>query len=106
MLTALAAAIGALSLLWRRPLALALLVVPALVAGVALVVLGQPIRPRFFFFVAGAAAIFAGRGVGALAERFARPHQSTASHRWSRGRARGFLSGRAAAQLSRAEAGL
>jgi mannosyltransferase len=78
MLTALAAAIGALSLLWRRPLAVALLVVPAGVAGVALVVLGQPIRPRFFFFVAGAVAIFAGRGLGALAGRFARPHQSTA----------------------------
>jgi uncharacterized membrane protein len=78
LLTALAAAIGALSLLWRRPLALALLVVPAVVAGVALVVLGQPIRPRFFFFLAGAVAIFAGRGLGALADRFGRPHQSTA----------------------------
>jgi mannosyltransferase len=76
LLTGLAAVIGALSLMWRKPLAFALLVVPALVAGLALVVLGQPIRPRFFFFVAGAAAIFAGRGVGAVADRLARPQHT------------------------------
>ena len=78
LLTAIAAGIGALSLLWRQPLPLALLGMPAAVAGVALVVLGQPIRPRFFFFIAGAAAILAGRGLGVLADRFARPSQSTA----------------------------
>jgi 4-amino-4-deoxy-L-arabinose transferase-like glycosyltransferase len=77
-ITALAALIGALSLLRRQPLALALLVVPALVAGAALVVLGQPIRPRFFFFLAGAVGIFAGRGVGAVADRLARPRHSLA----------------------------
>ncbi len=78
MLTAIAAGIGAFSLLWRRPLALALLAMPAVVAGVALVVLGQPIRPRFFFFIAGAAAILAGRGLGAMADRFVQSSQSTA----------------------------
>jgi mannosyltransferase len=76
--TALAAAVGAVSLLRRQPLALALFVVPALVAGTTLVVLGQPIRPRFFFFLAGAVAIFAGRGVGAASDRLARPEHSTA----------------------------
>lgn len=65
--TALAAMIGALSFLRRDPLPFALLVVPAIVAGAAIVVLGQPIRPRFFFFAAGAAAIFAGRGLGVVA---------------------------------------
>jgi hypothetical protein len=29
----------------------------------------QPIRPRFFFFLAGSAAICMGRGIGALVER-------------------------------------
>jgi hypothetical protein len=35
-----------------------------------MVAAGQPIRPRFFFFLAGAAAIFMGRGLGMLVERF------------------------------------
>ena len=76
LLTALAAALGALSLLWRRPFELALLVAPTFVAGAAIVVLGYPMRPRFFFFAAGAVAIFAGRGVGVVAERLARPQQT------------------------------
>jgi 4-amino-4-deoxy-L-arabinose transferase-like glycosyltransferase len=72
----LAAAIGALSFLRRDALAFALLVVPAFVAGVSIVGLGQPVRPRFFFFIAGAAAIFAGRGaaiIAATAMRQSRP---------------------------------
>ena len=76
LLTALAALLGALSLLSRRPLELALLVAPTLVAGTAIVVLNYPMRPRFFFFAAGAVAIFAGRGVGAVAERLARPQHT------------------------------
>ena len=78
LLTALVAALGALSLLSRRRLEFALLVAPAFVAGVAIVVLGYPMRPRFFFFAAGAFAIFAGRGVGAVVERLARPQQAVA----------------------------
>jgi FtsH-binding integral membrane protein len=66
-----AAAFGAWSFLRRTPFAFALLVVPALVAGAAIVVLGQPMRPRFFFFVAGAAALFVGRSLGAVAGRIA-----------------------------------
>lgn len=69
LLASVAAAIGGLSLLRRKPVALALFVTPAVVAGCALVVLGQPLRPRFFFFIAGAAAICAGRGLGVAAER-------------------------------------
>lgn len=65
--TLVVATIGALSFLRKQTLAFALLVVPAMVAGAAIVVLGQPMRPRFFFFVAGAAAIFAGHGVGVTA---------------------------------------
>ena len=65
--TGIVAAIGALSFLRRQTLAFALLVVPAIVAGAAIVVLRQPMRPRFFFFIAGAAAIFAGHGVGVTA---------------------------------------
>ena len=58
---------GAVSL-WRRdPLVVALLVMPAIVTVAAMAVLGQPIRPRFFFFMTGAAAIFAGRGIGLVA---------------------------------------
>ena len=49
LMIALAAAVGALSLLWRRPLEIALLLVPTVVAAVAVVVLGYPMRPRFFF---------------------------------------------------------
>ncbi|HXT70236.1 MAG TPA: glycosyltransferase family 39 protein [Vicinamibacterales bacterium] len=67
LLTSMTAGIGALSFLRRDRFTFALLVVPAIVAGLAIVLLGQPIRPRFFFFMAGALAIFAGRGIGVLA---------------------------------------
>jgi hypothetical protein len=62
---------GAISLTRRAPLAVALLVTPAGTA-IAVVGLGQPIRPRFFFFLAGAAAIFVGRGLGAVGHAIAR----------------------------------
>jgi 4-amino-4-deoxy-L-arabinose transferase-like glycosyltransferase len=62
------AAAGALSLWRRQPLAVALLVAPGVVTGVALAALGHPLRPRFVFFLAGAAAIVAGRGLGVLAD--------------------------------------
>jgi mannosyltransferase len=60
------AAVGAISLWRRQPLAFALLTMPAAVTGVAIVGLGQPLRPRFFFFLSGAAAMFVGRGIGAI----------------------------------------
>jgi hypothetical protein len=44
-----------------------LLIMPAVVSALSIAALGQPMRPRFFFFMAGAAAIFAGRGLGAAA---------------------------------------
>jgi uncharacterized membrane protein len=58
---------GAVSLVRRAPLAVALLVLPAAVTAVTIIGLGQPLRPRFFFFLSGAAAIFVGRGIGAIA---------------------------------------
>ncbi len=65
------AAFGAVSLLRRWPLVFMLLVAPAVVTGLTLVALGQPIRPRFFFFLSGAAAVFVGRGIGAVVEAIA-----------------------------------
>lgn len=62
---------GVLSLWRRHPLATALLVAPAVVTLAAIVVLGQPMRPRFFFFMSGAAAIFVGRGIAAFVEAVA-----------------------------------
>jgi mannosyltransferase len=61
------AMVGAVSLWLRRPLATMLLLMPAPVTAIALVALGQPLRPRFFFVLSGAAAILVGRGVGATA---------------------------------------
>jgi 4-amino-4-deoxy-L-arabinose transferase-like glycosyltransferase len=61
------AAAGAISLWRRQPLAVALLVAPGVVTGLALAALGHPLRPRFVFFLAGGAAIFAGRGLGLVA---------------------------------------
>lgn len=66
------AVVGAVSLVRRAPLAVALLVVPAVVTGVAFLILGLPIRPRFFFFLSGPAAIFVGHGIGRLASAIAR----------------------------------
>jgi mannosyltransferase len=65
------ALIGALSLYRRQPLAFALLTLPGVVTGVAIVALHQPLRPRFFFFLSGAAAIFVGRGIGAALDALA-----------------------------------
>lgn len=61
------AAIGAWRLWRETPALVAILAAPAIVTAASLVVLGQPLRPRFFFFLAGAAAVCAGRGAGALA---------------------------------------
>jgi hypothetical protein len=69
LVTGLLAAVGCLSLARREPLAVALLVTPGIVTGLGMVATGQPIRPRFFFFLSGAAAIFVGRGLGALIDR-------------------------------------
>ena len=66
------AALGGAVLLRHRRLEVALLLVPAVVTGLAIVALGQPLRPRFFFFLSAAAAIFVGRGVGVAGETLAR----------------------------------
>jgi hypothetical protein len=63
---AVAAAFGVVSLWRRHPLATALLIAPSVVTVMALVVMGQPIRPRFFFPLSGAAAVFVGAGFGVL----------------------------------------
>jgi 4-amino-4-deoxy-L-arabinose transferase-like glycosyltransferase len=63
---------GALSLWRRQPFAVALLVAPGAVTVLALAALGNPMRPRFVFFLTGAAAIFAGRGFGLLAAALVR----------------------------------
>jgi uncharacterized membrane protein len=61
------AIVGGFSLLRRAPLAVGLLLAPAIVTATVVVGLGQPLRPRFFFFLSGAGALFVGRGVGAVA---------------------------------------
>lgn len=63
------ASVGAISVLWRWPLLFGLLAMPAVVTGAALVAVGQPLRPRFFFFLSATAAVFVGRGIGAMVER-------------------------------------
>jgi hypothetical protein len=63
------AMIGGLSLLIRHPFPVALLLAPTVVTAAAIVGLGQPLRPRFFFFLSGVAALFLGRGIGVIAER-------------------------------------
>ena len=68
-LTGLLALIGAISLAGREPLAMALLLMPGVVTGLGMIATRQPIRPRFFFFLAGSAAICMGRGIGVLVER-------------------------------------
>jgi uncharacterized membrane protein len=70
--TGLLASVGAVSLARRQPLAVLLLVVPGAVTGIAIAALGQPLRPRFFFFLSGAAVIFAARGLGLTVEWIAR----------------------------------
>jgi 4-amino-4-deoxy-L-arabinose transferase-like glycosyltransferase len=62
------AAIGTWSLWRRQPLVWTLLIAPAVVTGLAIGALGHPLRPRFFFFLSAAAAIFVGRGIGATVE--------------------------------------
>lgn len=61
------ALVGGLSLLRRRPLETFVLAVPAVTTLGAMVVLGQPVRPRFFFFMAGSAALCVARGLGVIA---------------------------------------
>jgi mannosyltransferase len=72
------AAIGAWRLWREAPAFLAILVAPALVTAVSLIVLSQPLRPRFFFFLAGAAAVCAGRGAGVIGGLFAKRELATA----------------------------
>lgn len=66
LLSGAVAVVGFVSLIRRAPLVTMLLVMPAIVTAGALAVLGQPIRPRFFFYLSGAAALFVGRGLGAI----------------------------------------
>ena len=67
MVGVLLALVGGLSLLRRRPLETFVLAVPAVTTLSAMVLLGQPVRPRFFFFMAGAAALCVARGLGVIA---------------------------------------
>lgn len=76
--TGVVAVIGAWRL-WRdAPAFVAILVAPAFVTAASLVVLGQPLRPRFFFFLAGAAVVCAGRGAGVLGAALGRREVMTA----------------------------
>jgi 4-amino-4-deoxy-L-arabinose transferase-like glycosyltransferase len=61
-------AVGFVSLWRRQPAACLLLLAPGVVTAIAIVLSGQPVRPRFFFFLSGAAAIGLARGIGVLAE--------------------------------------
>ncbi|MEQ1896959.1 MAG: hypothetical protein ABL971_06160 [Vicinamibacterales bacterium] len=49
-----------------------MLMMPGVLTGLAIVALGQPIRPRFFF-LSGAAAIFVGAGSAPRLRRLRRP---------------------------------
>ena len=62
------ALVGAFSMTRRNPTVVALLVAPALLTATTIVGLNQPLRPRFFFFLGGAAALFVGRGLGATSD--------------------------------------
>lgn len=53
---------GAVSYLRRRPLALSLFVLPGVLSGLTILVLGAATRPRFFFFLLGFALILVVRG--------------------------------------------
>ncbi|MEQ1729577.1 MAG: hypothetical protein ABL982_14490, partial [Vicinamibacterales bacterium] len=66
------ALLGGFSLLRRRPLETILLGMPVVTTLGAMVMLGQPVRPRFFFFMAGAMALCVARGLGVMAARLTR----------------------------------
>ena len=73
---------GALSVWRRQPLATALLLVPGVVTGLVVAALGQPFRPRFFFFLSGAAALLVSRGIGVAVDAIAsRAHRDNPSWR-------------------------
>jgi hypothetical protein len=59
--------IGVAALLRRQLLACALLIVPGVLLGLGIFLMGRPVYPRFFFFLTGAAAIFLARGLGVVA---------------------------------------
>jgi hypothetical protein len=61
------AAVGAAVMARSAPVVVALFAAPVVMTAAALLVLGQPVRPRFFFSLSGAAAVFVGRGLGAVA---------------------------------------
>ena len=66
---------------WRRaPVAAFLFVLPAVLGGVTLIVLGRNLWPRFFFNELAFAAIFAVRGARALGDAVARAWRRRAGH--------------------------
>lgn len=79
------AVVGAVAVCRRQPLAFAMLTSPVVLTAVVMIALRQPVRPRFFFFVSGAAAIFVGRGIGAVVQTITparttgRPRAATAA---------------------------
>jgi mannosyltransferase len=62
---------GAVSYLRRAPIAAALLAAPAVLLALAVAVLHQPMRPRFFFFLIGPAALVVIRGTSVVGRRIA-----------------------------------
>jgi mannosyltransferase len=70
---------GFVSLARRARWPLAILLAPGAVTAIAFQLLGQPIRPRFFFFLSGAAAIAVGRGIGAVIGAISKHRQSASS---------------------------
>jgi hypothetical protein len=62
---------GLAALAKRAPFATAVLVAPAVATAAGLVLLGQPIRPRFFFPMSGVAALATGAGLGLVGSRLA-----------------------------------
>lgn len=61
-------AIGGLSYLRRAPIVAALFVLPGLLTGGAMVVLHAPVRPRFFFMMAGFGLLILVRGAMVISE--------------------------------------
>jgi hypothetical protein len=70
---------GGLSLVRRAPLLVWLLVFPAVTTAAAVVIIGLPLRPRFFFFLSSAVAIFIARGLGAAVQALAARWPAVAS---------------------------
>ncbi|MGH9371358.1 MAG: glycosyltransferase family 39 protein, partial [Vicinamibacterales bacterium] len=78
--------VAGLSSYWREdPFVTGIFVAPGLVTGAAILALQSPVRPRFFFFLAGFAVLLVIRGATVIAGAVVRafPRIETAHHRFA-----------------------